>query len=185
MVEISLKQLAFIVKSHQHDGSNTEKLRNQDFNLIAQSFLPVAATSLILDNIPNRRFLKVLIEHGAKSGNGNNLLRFNNDSGNNYTSVENGNGTDRTSASSIDLIDADNDSLGYFYIIEITNIQNLVKPVHAEVVARITSAATAQTRHRVYGTWVNTTEQISRIDLVASANNLPVNTIMSVFGSKE
>ena len=73
-----------------------------------------------------------------------------------YTFIENGNGTARTSQTSIDLIDGANNSLGYFYIVDIVNVQNLVKSVHGEAIARITGAGTAQTRHRVYGSWVNT-----------------------------
>ncbi len=181
-----LEQIDFILKTHTHSGEDfTTKLRNQDFNLIARTSLSAAATSIILDNIPTKKFLRILIAHDAKSGNGNSLLRFNNDSGNNYTFIEDGNGTARTSQSSIDLIDGVNNSLGYFYIIDVINVFNLVKAVSAHSVARITSAGTAQTRHRIHGTWVNITSQITRIDLVASANNLPANTSIDVFGSSE
>lgn len=111
------------------------------------------------------------------------MLRFNGDASGNYTFIENGNGTARVSQTSIDLIDAANNSLGYFYVIDIVNVFNLVKAVRADSIARITAAGTSQTRHRVYGTWVNTLAQITRIDLVASANNLPSGTEISVFGS--
>ena len=182
----SLSQIEFILKNHKHTGEDfTQKLRNQDFNLIARTSLGATATSIILDGIPTKKFLRILIDHDAKSGNGNSLLRFNGDSGNNYTFIENGTGTARTSQSSIDLIDAANNSLGYFYIIDIVNVFNLVKSVHASSVARITSAATNQTRHRITGTWVNTSALITRIDLVASANNLPANTSIFVYGSKD
>src|SRR3990167_880027 len=98
-------ELEFLVKNHQHDGLSSQKLRNQYFNLIARTSLGVAGTSVTLDGIPAKRFLRVLIEHSAKSGNGNNYLRFNNDSGNNYTFIENGNGTARVSQGQFDLID--------------------------------------------------------------------------------
>mgnify|MGYP007031186021 CR=1 FL=1 len=181
-----IDQLKQIVFSHQHAGFDfTEKLRTQDFNLIAQTSLPAAATSIILDGIPPRIFLRILIEHDAKSGNGNNFLRFNNDSGANYTFIENGNNTARTSRTEIDLIDAANNSLGYLHIIDVVNIYNLVKAVHADSIARITAASTAQTRHRTTGTWVSTTASITRVDLVASASNLPAGTSIRVYGSKD
>lgn len=183
---LTLEQIAQILKSHQHSGEDfTEKLRTQDFNLIARNSLPAAASSVVLDGIPNRKFLRVLIEHDAKSGNGNNFLRFNGVSSASYTFIEDGNGVARTSQTEIDLIDGANNSLGYFSIIDIVNVLNLVKSVYAVSVARITAAGTAQTRHRVYGNFVNTSAQITRIDLVASANNLPANTSISVYGSKD
>ena len=182
-----LQQIRQILAQHQHSGADgSQKLRTQDFNLIARTELSVAGTTLTLDGIPPKKFFRVLIEHDAKSGNGDNYLRFNGDaSGNNYTFIENGNDTARTSQNQIDLIDGNSDSLGYFYIIDICNVFNLVKSVHAQSIARITSAATAQTRHRIYGSWVNTSASISRIDLAASANNLPANTAIHVFGSSE
>src|SRR3990167_3232677 len=155
-----LQEARETLRSHQHDGVDSEILRNIDFNLIARTSLGAAATSIILDGIPPRKFLRILIAHGAKSGNGNSLLRFNNDSAGNYTFIENGTGTARVSQTSIDLIDGANNSLGYFYVIDIVNVSNLVKAVHVDSIARITSAGTAQTRHRIYGTWVNTTAQI-------------------------
>lgn len=181
----SLSEIEQILATHQHDGTFTQKLRNQNFNIIARTSLPAAATSVTLDGVPPRKFLRVLIEHDAKSGNGDNYLRFNNDSGSNYTFIENGNGTARTSQGQIDLIDGANNSLGYFYIIDIVNVYDIEKAIHADSIARITAAGTAQTRHRIYGTWVNTTAQITRIDLIASANNLPANTAIHVFGSAE
>ena len=184
-LEERIRNIEQILRGHQHDGIGTDKLRNQDFNLIARTSLPATATSIVLDGIPAKKFLRVLIEHSAKSGAGNNFLRFNNDSAGNYTFIENGNNTARASQTEIDLIDGANNSLGYFYIIDIVNVFNLVKSVHAQSVARITGAGTAQTRHRIYGTWVNTTANITRIDLVASANNLPAGTTISVFGSRE
>ena len=181
---MTTEELEKVFKFHQHSGSDLSlQLALLDWKLLARTSLAVAAGSIVLDNIPPRRFLRILIEHSAKSGNGNSLLRFNNDSAGNYTFIENGNNTARTSQTEIDLLDGANNSLGYLYVIDIVNVFNLVKAVHADSIARITSAATAQTRHRIYGNWVSTTANITRCDLVASANNLPANTIMSVWGS--
>ena len=183
---LSSQDLERILTTHQHRGDDfSAPLRNQDWNLISRTSLSAAGTTLTLAGIDSKKFLRVYIEHDAKSGNGNSLLRFNNDSGSNYTFIENGNGTARTSQTSIDLIDGANNSLGYLYIIDIVNVQNLVKSVHGEAIARITGAGTAQTRHRVYGSWVNTADRITRIDLLASANNLPANTAIHVYGSSE
>ncbi len=184
---IDISQLEQIVKTHQHtSGDFTQKLRNQDFNLVARNSLSSAASSLTLEGISAKKFLRVLIEHDAKSGNGNNYLRFNNVStGTVYTFIENGNGVARASQNQIDLIDGNNDSLGYFYIIDIVNVHNLVNSIHSEAIARITSASTAQSRLRETGSFVNTSSHITRMDLVASSGNFPAGTSISVFGSSE
>ena len=181
-----LDSIELLLKTHKHASFDlTTPLTNLDFNLIARTSLGAAASSIVLDGISPRRFLRILIEHDAKSGNGNSLLRFNNDAAGNYTFIENGNNTARTSQTSVDLLDGANNSLGYFYIIDVINIFNLVKAVRADAVARIGAASTAQTRHRITGTWVNTTALITRVDLVASANNLPSGTTLSIYGSRD
>ena len=178
------QELERIFNNHQHRGfDGSQLLALLDWKLIARNTLPVAATSLVMDGIPTRTFIRVFIQHGAKSGVGNNFLRFNNDSGSNYTFIDEG-GTARTSRAEIDLIDAANNSLGYFYTIDVVNIFGSVKVMKCESLARITSAATAQSFQEIRGTWVNTTANITRVDLISSnSQTFPANSSIAIYGS--
>lgn len=171
-------------QSHQHTGyDGSQRLALLDWKLIARNTLAVAATSLVMDLIPSKSFMRVFIQYGAKTGSSNNYIRFNNDSGSNYTFIEETTATARTSRTEIDLIDAASNALGYFHIIDIVNYPSLVKSITAESIARITSAATAQSHLTVEGTWVNTTAAITRIDLISSGvATFPVGTSIAVFG---
>src|SRR3990167_5361993 len=84
--------------NHTHTGADfTQKLRNQDFNLIARNTLSAEGTTLTVTGISPKKFLRVYVEYGARSGNGNVFLRCNNVSSASYTFIENGNNTARTS----------------------------------------------------------------------------------------
>ena len=186
MADLSLKQIEKILATHQHSGGDgTERLRNQDLQQIGKTVLVSATTSMRID-IPPKQFLRILIQWGAKSGSSNDFLRFNNDSGNNYSFIEAG-GTARTSQGQIDVRDALNSALGGFSVIDVANnLSTIVKSVVAHTVNRITSAGTAQTFNQIFGTWVQTTDFITRIDLVSSgAATYPVGSSILIFGSKE
>ena len=172
------------LSNHKHAGFDLSTAIPKDWEILKKITL-IAATSSIRADISSRQFLRVFLAHGAKSGVGNTLLRFNNDSGANYTSISQENATARTSATSIDLFDALNSTAQFFFVIDILNISTLQKSVVSEGIQIHTAASDTQVKRQVYGTWINSTDKINRIDIVASANNFPAGTILQVFGSKE
>ena len=179
-----LNTLEQIVKSHQHNGSDfTSPLRKQDFQQLGRVALTAAASSIRI-NIPQKRYIKIVIQWGAKSGASDDYIRFN-DSGANYTFINSG-GTARTSQTQIDIRDGLNSALGGFAIIEIANIANVVASVSVHTINKITSAATAQTFYQIFGTWVNATDYITRVDLISSnAQTYPSGSEIIILGSKE
>ena len=185
-LQSDVEQLRLILTQHQHQGFDfSPSLRGQDWQQIGKTVLAAAATSIRVD-IPQKQFLRILIQWGAKSAGSDDYLRFNNDSAGNYTFINSG-GTARTSQTQIDIRDALNSALGGFAVIDIVNnLSSIVKPVIVHVANRITSAGTAQTFYQIFGTWVNTANFITRIDLVSSgAATFPANSSILVLSSKE
>ena len=180
LFENRIAHLEQILRSHQHDGLSSDPLRNQDLQQIGKIVLGVAATSLSIA-IPPRRYLRVLIACGAKSGASDDYLRFNADSGSNYTT------TTGVSQAQIDIRNTANSALGFFSIIEIANkLSTLVKPCFLHTVNRITSAATAISSYALFASWVNTTAFINAVSLTSSgAATYPVGTELLVFGNKQ
>ena len=148
--------------------------------------MSAAAASIRVD-IPNKQFLRILISWGAKSGASDDYLRFNNVStGTPYTFILRG-GTARTSQNQIDIRDGANLALGGFAVVDVVNnLSTLVKSVIIHTVDRITGAATAQTFYDIFGTFVNTTAFITRVDLISSdADTYPASSSILVLSSKE
>jgi len=173
-----------IVSNHEHTGSDgSKRLSLLDWKVLGRAELAVANTSLTLTSIPTRRFMKVFLQHGAKASNGNTLLRFNNDSSGNYSSISRENDTARTSATSIDLFDALNNTTAWLFVIDIFNAASSVKGVISEGTQLVTTAGTSQVSRKVYGSWVNTADAINRIDVVSSGGNLPVGSQILVMGN--
>lgn len=184
--EKRLSELELLFKSHQHTGGDfTQTLRNQDLQQIGRTVLVAAATSISV-TVPLKRFIRILISFGAKSGASDDNLTFNGDTGSNYTFIVSG-GTARTSQAEIDIRDAANSALGGFAIIEIANnLPTIVKPFVVHVVDRITNAGTAQTSFQIFGTWVNTANQISTITLTSSnSETYPVNSEIVILSTKQ
>ena len=179
-MEQRLNNLEQLLYTHQHNGGDfTPKLRNQDLQQLGKTVLAVAATSISL-NIPDKQYLKIILQWGAKSGISDDLLRCNSDSGANYTT------TTGVSQTQIDIRNGANSALGGFSIIEIFNLPTLVKPVFIHTVNRITSAGTAISSYALFGVWVNTSSPITTISLTSSnAQTYPINTSIIVYGSRE
>ena len=167
-LENRISQMEFLMRSHQHIGLDSDILRSQDFKQIGRTKLAVAATSISV-SIPPRKFLKILVSFGAKSGVSDDYLRFNSDSGNNYTT------TTGTSQAQIDIRNGANSALGLFSIIEAANISSIVKPVFIHTVNRITAAGTAISSYALFACWVNVSSFISSVSLTSSnAQTYPV-----------
>ncbi|HEC66970.1 MAG TPA: hypothetical protein ENI23_16970 [bacterium] len=184
MPQNELQTLRDVFTNHQHRGGDgSQQLALLDWKLLIRRQLPVASASIVLENVPSRQFLKIFIFHGAKASNGNTLLRFNNDTSGNYSSISRENDTARASATSIDLMDTLNDTTKFFFVVDVVNIADSEKSVVSEGVQILTSAAGTQLIRQVYGTWVNTTAQINRVDIVSSGGNFPADSRVAIYGT--
>ena len=178
-LEQRIRQLELRMATHQHSGDFSASLRSQDLQQVGRTELAVAATSIRTD-IPVKRYVKIIISWGAKSGASDDYVRFNNDSGSNYTT------TTGTSQAQIDIRNAANSALGGFSVIEVFNLSSIVKPVFIHTVNRITGAGTAISSYQLFASWVNTTEFLTRVDLVSSgAATYPVGASILVLSSRE
>src|SRR3990167_4737102 len=114
-LEKRIERLEFLLRTHQHAGFDTTSiLKFQDWKQIGKIQLIAAATSMSIA-IPQKSFLRIFIQWGAKSGVSNDFLRFNSDSGNNYTT------TTGVSHAQIDLRNGANSALCAFAIIDVAN----------------------------------------------------------------
>lgn len=175
-----LKQLEHIVTTHQHRGDdNTSPLRFLDLQQIG-AVMPVSTVKSMSVSIPPKKFLRVYIQWGAKSGASDDYVRFNGDSGNNYTT------TTGQSQAQIDIRNGANSALGGFSVIEVVNnISSQVKPVFIHTVNRITSAGTAISSYQLFACWVNTTAFINTISLTSSnSETYPSGSSIIVLGSR-
>ena len=173
-------QLEYAMSQHQHNGLESASLRSQDWQQVGLLVLPAAATSISV-TIPAKRFLKIILSWGAKSGVSEDYLRFNSDSGNNYTT------TTGVSQGQIDIRNAANSALGGFSIIEVANnVPGIVKPVFIRTVNRITSAGTAISSYQLFACWVNTALPITTIGLISSnTQTYPADSLLLCLASKE
>lgn len=181
-----INQINFLLKTHQHSGGDfSAPLRNQDMQEIGRTVLTAVATSISVV-IPPKRFLRILLTWGAKSGTSDDYLTFNSDSGSNYTFINSGSAA-RTSQARIDIRDGANSALGGFCVIDIANnIPTIVKSVMVRTVDRITNAATSQTFYQIFGTWVNILNQITTITLTSSgATTFPIGSELVILSTKE
>lgn len=131
-----------------------------------------AADSLSVASIPVRRYLKIIAYVDDTGGTVGGLLRFNNDSGNNYsgrTSTDGAADAATTSAAQI-LASPSTAAMAFFTEVLIINIAAKEKLATMFTVSdgATAGAATAPSRREGGGKWVNTSDAISRVDLVNS-----------------
>lgn len=135
---------------------------------IARATLSSSAASISLTSIPARKYLHVIVMAFATGGTVNMGMRFNNDSSANYTYRYNTNGgADGTGTSqTTTFIDAGLTSTQpIFSINDIINIANQEKYMMTHAT---TSAAgnNANNRTEISTKWTNTTNQITRMDII-------------------
>lgn len=178
-LEQKIADLELLMNTHQHSSFDmTSPLRSLDLQTIGKVALGTSATTFSV-GFPPKKYLRILISFGAKSGSSDDYVRFNADSGNNYTT------TTGQSQGQLDIRNAANSALGAFSVIEISNnLSTLVKPVFIHTVNRITSAATAISSYSLFACWVNTTAFINSVSLTSSgAATYPASSEIIVLGS--
>ena len=123
--------------------------------------------TLSVTGLPIRKYLMIKAV-GIPSGSINFRLRFNNDSGANYsTRYSINNGVDTGDLSSSHGLVSDTGAFPIDATYEILNIAGQVKMLKgAAIRSTNTSSGTSPERMDIYTKWVNTTDAITRIDLL-------------------
>lgn len=137
---------------------------------IARTTLGVAGDNLTISGIPLRKYLQIKVAL-LPSGQLNAILRLNNDSGSNYSRRNSVNGAaDATAASQTSF--SFSPSTGTFAhngTIELTNQATQEKILSAHIInLGGAGAGAAPDRAEIHGKWANTTDAITRVDVINS-----------------
>lgn len=137
---------------------------------IGRTTLTPAGDTITVSSLAARKYIRLIIDLRSTGGTITAGLRFNNDSANNYAwraSISGGAESTATSTSSI-LSDSGGASTSpLFCVFDIVNISTEEKLLVGMMNARASAgAATAPVRVEVAGKWANTSNAISRVDLV-------------------
>lgn len=154
---------------------------------IDRTTLGSAGNTITVSSLPAYKYLRIEYSVVGSGGTVTTVqVRLNNDSGNNYsrrTSVDGG--ADATVTSSNVLINATAVNAGDVQhgIIEILNIATNEKMATTTICTEgTTGAGTAPTSNITFSKWANTTDQVSRVDIIASANNFATGSEAIVYG---
>lgn len=146
--------------------------------------LGAPATTMTATGIPARKHLRVLISAVDSGGVLGLRMRFNNDSANNYSLRSSDNGAaDGTFPSQPEItVGPESSACPHFAVVDIMNAQSEEKLVVSHCTFRGTAGAANLPGRRVsQSKWVNTSAQISRIDIV-SPNNYAISSGFIVEG---
>lgn len=140
--------------------------RANEMNLLGGITLMTTADSLSVTPVSARRYLKVyyrLINSGTING----VLRFNNDSGNNYAWRQNSNDAAASTATSTSGITvASSAAVDYSGYIDVNNRQTSEKHVINHQLNSTAGAGNATNRQQTVGKWANTSDSVTRVDIV-------------------
>lgn len=134
---------------------------------IGRTTLGSAGDTITLTTIPARKYLKIIMDLRATGGTVGPALRFNNDSGSNYNRRSSADGgvestqVSQTSSSS----GATNNSYVYANV-DVINIATIQKFITGHQVYGDNAAGTAPSRLEWTGKWANTSNQITRVDVI-------------------
>ncbi len=146
------------------------------------------AASMSLTGLTAKKYLRVVIYNTANGGTVRQALRFNNDSGNNYAFRGNDNGGGdgtSTTTNSILLSTGAANANNNLTIMEIMNNTADEKQLWGNSIGENTAgAANAPVRREFAGKWVNTSAQITRIDVInaSGTGNFGADSTMVVYG---
>ena len=143
-----------------------------------------ANANLSSDTITANKFLFIPYYAEATSGTPDLQITFNNDTGSNYSrrrSVNGASGTNSTSQSIINPAGSLVELFGMMYIINLSSEEKLVISFSAR--ADTSGAGTAPNRREWVAKWVNTSNQITEVDLTSSSSTLTTNSNITVIGS--
>ena len=133
---------------------------------IGRTTLGSSGDTITLDSLPEKKYLRIVIL-GLPSGSINLRVRFNNDSGNNYANQYYTNGTDTSSASQAQLVASQTSASVQFATLDVINIAAQRKIVLFQSGNDAASGAASAPGTQVgSGEWDNTSDAITRVDVV-------------------
>lgn len=154
---------------------------------LGRTTLGANGDTITVSGLTAKKYLKIIYSAipQASAGTIGGILRFNNDSGNNYADRQSINGagdTTNTSTSSI-LFRGATLETPQFAVADVVNIQNQAKLVSFQAIAQDGNAGTAPDRVEGGGKWVNTSNQITRVDVLNNGTgNFGVGSQVIVLG---
>ncbi len=137
---------------------------------LGRTTLGSAGDTITVSSLPARKYLKVIVSL-IPSSSIDGVMRFNNDTGSNYAynRITNGTSVSNTSATSISM-NPDSIAQQKWAVADIVNIASQEKSVLTKSMSiGAAGAGTAPAARDTYGKWVNTSSQITQIDIVNMA----------------
>lgn len=169
------------------DGSVTAaKLANDaGFVELGRTTLGTAGDTMSVTSLPARKYLQIVVAAQDTGGTIAASIRFNNDTGSNYTrrySVNNAADTTGVATSSILLTTAAAQPI--YSRVDVVNIAAQEKLVIGQAVVRNTAGTGSNPdKFELSGKWVNTSDQITRIDIINSgAGDFAIGSEVIVYG---
>lgn len=158
-------------------GISMSKLDNPPLLELADVTLGGAGLTINSGAIAAKRFIRILLEITGNATAVTNLLRFNGDSSANYSRTISANsaGATNNTAQTFIEIEGSGSTTRKFYVIDIINVASLPKIV-------IVNGGNQGNMQHCIGTWNNTADLISSIE-ISAVTNLSVGTRMQVFGN--
>lgn len=145
-----------------------ENEEDVEFVELGRTTLTATGDTITVQDLPARKYLKVIMNIIA-SGSLSNLLRLNSDSSTNYARRTSSNGAaDAAVTGATALYSEATGVTGNVFLVEmnIVNIASSEKVMFGKSVTRGTAGSgAAPNRTELSGKWVNTSDQITRLDL--------------------
>lgn len=155
---------------------------------LGRTTLTGSGDSLSVQNLPDRKYLRVYITYSSTGGTVDGNMRLNNDSGSNYGVIFAGVGTTppTTSTSQTSLIVTGATTVvNQLLCIDILNRSGFEKLIRYDRLEGGTAGAGTAPGYSLFvGKWANTANPVSRIDLLnlAGSGDFPAGTQMVVLG---
>lgn len=165
---------------------NSRAQTGEWYEELGKTILTVAGDTITVNSIPARKHLRIivtLVPSGAVGG----FLRFNNDATSTYSNRNSSNGAadaTQVSQTGIYAIDASANAELKYSVIDVLNIATLEKLVISSTIEGGTAGASnAPQKREGAGKWTNTSNQITRVDVVnTQAGDFAVGSEVIVLG---
>lgn len=152
---------------------------------LGRTTLGSAGDTISLTPIAARKYLKIYVDVTATGGAISALVQFNGDSGSNYATRRSLSGAaDTTTGSASSMITSSTTSTKFFIELEVENVATQEKLGHYRLNDQSTAgAANVPNRIEGIGKWANTTNQITRVDVVNNqAGDFAIGSQLIVLG---
>lgn len=182
-----INSLALTGDKFANNSVTFSKLVSKTWEELGRGTLASPASSISLTGLTARKYLKIIYFAIGSGGTVTNVqIRFNNDSANNYARRTSTDGAaDATAINSSIFLNTTGMINGSpnFGVLDVINISNQEKIGIARIATvNGAGAGTAPNRNETSTKWINTSAQITRVDLIASANSFATNSTLIVLG---